>query len=159
MCNRCRCRFEFCYLCLAKWRTCKCELWDERNLVERPAPAVAAAAGVPVQPPNANRAPAQIPAVRPQVIPALPRAPVLAPAQPAAVLPALVQGQNAPRKRNQNQKRGVDFLEHEFNRYYRSNGWDTTCDICGTTDERWVNVCEDEACGLSACWYCSKHRV
>ncbi|KAF2026099.1 hypothetical protein EK21DRAFT_27085, partial [Setomelanomma holmii] len=26
----CRCRHEFCYLCLAKWRTCECPAYDER---------------------------------------------------------------------------------------------------------------------------------
>lgn len=48
-CNRCRnfvelrqgcnhmtcvCRYEFCYQCNAKWKTCTCRLWEEQNLVE-----------------------------------------------------------------------------------------------------------------------------
>ncbi|CBX95778.1 hypothetical protein LEMA_P029300.1 [Plenodomus lingam JN3] len=28
----CRCLYEFCYLCTAKWKRCDCPLWDERNL-------------------------------------------------------------------------------------------------------------------------------
>ncbi|KAF2793126.1 hypothetical protein K505DRAFT_203416, partial [Melanomma pulvis-pyrius CBS 109.77] len=28
----CRCRYEFCYLCVAKWKTCTCLTWDERNI-------------------------------------------------------------------------------------------------------------------------------
>ncbi|BGO90049.1 hypothetical protein JCM10020v2_001684 [Rhodotorula toruloides] len=28
----CRCRHEFCFLCLAQWKTCTCEIWDERRL-------------------------------------------------------------------------------------------------------------------------------
>ncbi|KIK92810.1 hypothetical protein PAXRUDRAFT_551814 [Paxillus rubicundulus Ve08.2h10] len=29
----CRCRTEFCYLCLARWKTCTCPQWDERRLL------------------------------------------------------------------------------------------------------------------------------
>ena len=29
----CRCRTEFCYLCRARWKTCRCPQWDERRLV------------------------------------------------------------------------------------------------------------------------------
>ena len=29
----CRCRTEFCYLCRALWKTCRCPQWDERRLV------------------------------------------------------------------------------------------------------------------------------
>ncbi|KAF7973718.1 hypothetical protein HWV62_14410 [Athelia sp. TMB] len=29
----CRCRAEFCYLCRARWKTCRCPQWDERRLV------------------------------------------------------------------------------------------------------------------------------
>ncbi|BGP23238.1 hypothetical protein JCM10295v2_002132 [Rhodotorula toruloides] len=28
----CRCRHEFCFLCLADWKTCNCVLWDETRL-------------------------------------------------------------------------------------------------------------------------------
>jgi hypothetical protein len=33
-CNHitCRCRTEFCYLCEARWKTCHCDVWDERRL-------------------------------------------------------------------------------------------------------------------------------
>ncbi|KAH9855440.1 hypothetical protein C2E23DRAFT_723895 [Lenzites betulinus] len=29
----CRCRHQFCYLCTATWKTCKCTQWDENRLV------------------------------------------------------------------------------------------------------------------------------
>ncbi|KAI6104089.1 hypothetical protein F5141DRAFT_1007323, partial [Pisolithus sp. B1] len=29
----CRCRTEFCYLCRARWKTCRCPQWDERRLI------------------------------------------------------------------------------------------------------------------------------
>ncbi|KAG9311551.1 hypothetical protein JVU11DRAFT_7756 [Chiua virens] len=29
----CRCRTEFCYLCGARWKTCRCPQWDERRPV------------------------------------------------------------------------------------------------------------------------------
>ena len=29
----CRCRTEFCYLCRARWKKCKCPQWDERRLL------------------------------------------------------------------------------------------------------------------------------
>ncbi|KAK1759755.1 hypothetical protein QBC47DRAFT_457992 [Echria macrotheca] len=41
----CRCRAQFCYQCGAKWRSCKCEHWDEDRLLNgqnqavRPEPA------------------------------------------------------------------------------------------------------------------------
>ncbi|KAL5337296.1 hypothetical protein BJX70DRAFT_389348 [Aspergillus crustosus] len=36
-CNHitCRCRYEFFYVCTLKWKTCRCENWDENRLVER----------------------------------------------------------------------------------------------------------------------------
>lgn len=36
-CNHitCLCRAEFCYVCGARWKTCKCPQWDENRLVER----------------------------------------------------------------------------------------------------------------------------
>ncbi|RYP54640.1 hypothetical protein DL770_010955 [Monosporascus sp. CRB-9-2] len=36
-CNHmtCRCGFEFCYVCGSRWKTCKCEHWDEHRLLER----------------------------------------------------------------------------------------------------------------------------
>lgn len=29
----CRCKTEFCYLCSARWKTCKCPKWDESMLL------------------------------------------------------------------------------------------------------------------------------
>ncbi|KAI0735373.1 hypothetical protein C8Q76DRAFT_712045 [Earliella scabrosa] len=29
----CRCRHQFCYLCTATWKTCRCDQWDEDRLV------------------------------------------------------------------------------------------------------------------------------
>jgi hypothetical protein len=29
----CRCKTEFCYLCRARWKTCSCPQWDERQLL------------------------------------------------------------------------------------------------------------------------------
>ncbi|KAH0834983.1 hypothetical protein J3R83DRAFT_10699 [Lanmaoa asiatica] len=110
----CRCRTEFCYLCRARWKTCRCPQWDEGRLLlaaeervdaqlgvgrERGArrdvpaqPARPAPPPVPVRHPRvqvgnaqANRAPVVIPGARPPV-------PVPTPAQrlaaATAVLPA-----------------------------------------------------------------------
>ena len=92
----CRCRTEFCYLCRARWKTCRCPQWDERRLVAAAEARVDAQLGVgrerggrrdgPAQraPPvpvavPANRVPA--PAVRPAVpVPAPAPAPVRRPA-------------------------------------------------------------------------------
>ncbi|KAK1997828.1 IBR finger domain-containing protein [Colletotrichum falcatum] len=29
----CRCKAHFCYLCLAKWKSCQCTVWDEAQLI------------------------------------------------------------------------------------------------------------------------------
>lgn len=29
----CRCKAQFCYLCTAQWKSCKCPQWEERNLL------------------------------------------------------------------------------------------------------------------------------
>ncbi|KAI0172598.1 hypothetical protein GGR52DRAFT_415183 [Hypoxylon sp. FL1284] len=31
----CRCGFQFCYVCGARWKSCACEQWDEHRLYER----------------------------------------------------------------------------------------------------------------------------
>ncbi|KAH8156640.1 hypothetical protein CIB48_g11610 [Xylaria polymorpha] len=31
----CKCRAEFCYLCAARWKTCRCAQWEEHRLYER----------------------------------------------------------------------------------------------------------------------------
>ncbi|PYI36389.1 hypothetical protein BP00DRAFT_152494 [Aspergillus indologenus CBS 114.80] len=31
----CTCQAQFCYLCGSRWKTCKCERWDEHRLLER----------------------------------------------------------------------------------------------------------------------------
>jgi hypothetical protein len=33
--SRCRCRYEFCYVCSARWKQCECPHWDEARLQER----------------------------------------------------------------------------------------------------------------------------
>ena len=33
--DSCRCGNEFCYVCGLRWKTCRCELWDEHQLVNR----------------------------------------------------------------------------------------------------------------------------
>ncbi|GLJ14355.1 hypothetical protein SUGI_0231910 [Cryptomeria japonica] len=38
--GRTRCDFEFCHVCGAEWKkknpTCKCDLWDEHNIIHEP---------------------------------------------------------------------------------------------------------------------------
>ncbi|KAF2106116.1 hypothetical protein BDV96DRAFT_450248, partial [Lophiotrema nucula] len=29
----CRCKYEFCYTCVKKWKTCRCSLWQENRLI------------------------------------------------------------------------------------------------------------------------------
>jgi hypothetical protein len=31
----CHCKAEFCYVCGARWKTCRCEQWEERRLYDR----------------------------------------------------------------------------------------------------------------------------
>jgi hypothetical protein len=33
--NRCPCRAEFCYICAQRWKTCRCEQWNEDRLYAR----------------------------------------------------------------------------------------------------------------------------
>lgn len=35
----CRCSAEFCYICAARWKTCRCATWTEERLTERRGPA------------------------------------------------------------------------------------------------------------------------
>ncbi|KAI9457930.1 hypothetical protein HD554DRAFT_2029818, partial [Boletus coccyginus] len=112
----CRCRTEFCYVCQARWKTCRCPQWDERRLMVAAEERVDAQLGVrrdaPVRravpvavPAPANRVPAvqvrpppPVPARRPapappRPYPITPVAPnrFVAPAQPVApVQPPLV---------------------------------------------------------------------
>lgn len=51
----CRCRHQFCYLCTATWKSCRCTQWDENRLIHAAEDRVArqqrvqGAAGVPVR--------------------------------------------------------------------------------------------------------------
>ncbi|KAF8841104.1 hypothetical protein BDN67DRAFT_967585, partial [Paxillus ammoniavirescens] len=99
----CRCRTEFCYLCRALWKSCRCPQWDEARLLAAAEQRVDAQLGVgqgiharravPVQ--EARRAHARAPA---PVAPAVP-APAPAPAAPVARLaPAPAPVAPAPRR-------------------------------------------------------------
>ncbi|KAF1959256.1 hypothetical protein CC80DRAFT_324070 [Byssothecium circinans] len=136
-CNHitCRCRHEFCYICTAKWRTCECPIWDERNIMDDP-------------PRGAAPAPAPAPA---------PAQPAAGPPAEAAPAPGRNHQRNQRRRERQRERRANGHT-HDFHRYYRSNGWNTACDFCDRED-RWVNVCEDPGCRTSACWYCTRHRA
>ncbi len=35
LCIACRCGAQFCYLCGLRWKTCRCEQWNEERLVAR----------------------------------------------------------------------------------------------------------------------------
>jgi hypothetical protein len=167
---RCRCRHEFCYLCLGKWHTCKCPTWDERNIVDARPPAAGQAAPAPAPVPAAVANPA--PNVPANPVPAAFAVPaqarlyfLLGSIAPVPVLPQVQvqQPQRVPVVHNRNKnRRGRKRKnrpaphEHDFERYYRSMDWDTTCDMCGHKD-RWANCCSE--CDLKVCWYCTKHRV
>ncbi|EPQ51128.1 hypothetical protein GLOTRDRAFT_141244 [Gloeophyllum trabeum ATCC 11539] len=45
----CVCRAQFCYLCGARWKTCKCREWDEERLLDRAQAQVRAEFGRPAQ--------------------------------------------------------------------------------------------------------------
>lgn len=190
----CRCRHEFCYQCVAKWKTCKCPNWDERHIINNarvPATNIPVAQVLAPHPlPAAVTRPANLPraAVPNQAAPT-PARPVVTPNtnanypfagsvafgafgsiaaataranQPIAALtsprPRVATPQDdepdRERPRNRRHNRRTQH-EHDFERYYRSEGWDTECHKCGHK-ERWVNCCSD--CDLKVCWYCTKYR-
>ncbi|KAF7671550.1 hypothetical protein GT037_010362 [Alternaria burnsii] len=129
---KCRCQYEFCYTCLAKWRTCKCPLWDERRIVDRHIPANNAPQNVV----NLANAVPPIPVARPNPLPAQP---TVRAAQPQPQVPA---------------QPAVHV--HKFERYYLSEGHDTICDRCGFMD-KWADSCQ--GCDLTICRLCTKHRL
>lgn len=143
----CRCRHEFCYLCVAKWKTCKCAVWDEHNILQPVAPPVAVDAPAPhpqpAMPANQNAGKAQ------------PQAQAQPPIQ-RNIQPQVGNNTHAGHRANRRNRRKNRAHVHNFERYYRSEGWDTACHRCGHTD-RWVNCCFQ--CGLCVCWYCTKHPV
>jgi hypothetical protein len=148
----CRCRHEFCYLCVAMWKTCKCPLWHERNIINPQAPAPGPAQAVVPAPAALPAISAPLPAVfnAPQApVNALP-APVNVPLAPIAV--AAPNAYQVPAGHRAVQ----ELCDHEFERYYSSMGWDTQCHLCDSA-ERWVNCCLE--CGLHACRYCTKYRT
>ncbi|KAH7357382.1 hypothetical protein BKA66DRAFT_247383 [Pyrenochaeta sp. MPI-SDFR-AT-0127] len=142
-CNHitCRCRYEFCYVCVANWRTCKCPVWDERSIID-PIPAANNAA----QPiangvvPFRGFMQHQAGQVQGQLQNAAP----------------VANNANGKRRGNRRKRRNNQAHEHTFERYYRSQGWNTECHQCGNKD-RWVNCCTN--CDLAVCWYCTKYRM
>jgi len=105
--SRCRCQYEFCYTCLARWRTCKCPLWDERRIVDRPIPANDA----PQDAVNLANAVPPVPVAHPNLLPAQPTVRAAqpqpqVPAQPA-VQPTSKHKDNGRRKRQRNKKKRI----------------------------------------------------
>jgi hypothetical protein len=177
----CRCRVQFCYLCVKKWKTCKCPVWDERNIINvvQPAPGQVAPAPAPASAPFGNAAPGAFGNPAPALmVPVAPAVAAFAAQAQTNIAPrvfgipfpvqALTQAQTqqlrhgqgpsarTKRRRDQRDRHRQPAHEHDFERYYHSNGWDTTCHLCGHAD-RWVNCCSD--CDLKVCWYCTKHRA
>jgi hypothetical protein len=153
--TRCRCQHEFCYLCLAKWKTCKCPAWDERNIINAPQPEAARAPVAPAPPPN--------PVVAPQPNPPAARLPVqVENPQLDPLQAALARANQAPPVRGHQVAQPQPPVTlcgrqgHDFQRLYRSMDWDTQCHLCSHKD-RWVNFCAQ--CNLKVCWYCTKHRI
>ncbi|KAL4901356.1 hypothetical protein BDW74DRAFT_85892 [Aspergillus multicolor] len=52
----CRCRYEFCYVCLVKWKQCRCANWDENRLYDRAQVVAARSAQRPAEPQQAQAA-------------------------------------------------------------------------------------------------------
>ncbi|THH13680.1 hypothetical protein EW146_g6574 [Bondarzewia mesenterica] len=92
----CVCRTEFCYLCRAKWKTCRCTQWDERRLIAVAEQRV----DIEMMAEGRRRAPAPAPPAAPARAQNLPQAvPVLARAQRAAAAAppaAPARAQNLP---------------------------------------------------------------
>ncbi|KAF9240454.1 hypothetical protein BU15DRAFT_87661 [Melanogaster broomeanus] len=78
----CRCRTEFCYLCRALWKTCRCPQWDEARLIAAAEQRVDAQ----LEGNRARQAPVQ--RVRPAPVPARAPVPAAAPAPARAPAPA-----------------------------------------------------------------------
>ncbi|KAG6332880.1 hypothetical protein ID866_6215 [Astraeus odoratus] len=110
----CRCRTEFCYMCRARWKTCRCPQWDERRLLAVAEHRVDAQFGAPrraqpaqqqqqlarpvaaVQPVAPRPAPVPLPRVAPAPpVPPRPQPAPVAPQRPlsAAQVHRLFQGQ------------------------------------------------------------------
>jgi hypothetical protein len=89
----CRCRTEFCYLCRARWKSCRCPQWDERRLLAAAEERVDAQLGVGQERGARRDVPAQRAGPVPVPVPAN-RAPVVRPgARPLVPAPAPVPAQ------------------------------------------------------------------
>lgn len=52
---RCKCAAEFCYTCGVQWKNCTCDVWEERNLLNRAEQVVDRDAYRPMAPPERQR--------------------------------------------------------------------------------------------------------
>jgi hypothetical protein len=185
----CRCRHEFCYLCVSKWKTCKCPAWDERNIVNAVQPIVgqAAAAPAPVANPQPNPAPVQVanlahnpqphplPAPFPNVAPIFANGVLNMPANPAlaafgnpvpAAVPVPVQGQQPHQVQAVNNRKKNRRAQRQKNQqtphehYFERYYRSMDWDTeCHLCGHRDRWVNCCSECDLKVCWYCTKHRV
>ncbi|RDW86713.1 BRcat and Rcat domain-containing protein [Aspergillus mulundensis] len=132
-CNHitCRCRYEFCYVCLVKWKQCRCANWDENRLYDRAQVVAARNAQRPAEPQQAQQ---QQPVPR------------HAPAQQDV-------------ERVAERIRDMDYCYHT-GRWYRIEAEDDEyleCDLCGDELPEFILECQD--CDLRACARCKNNRL
>ncbi|KAI0377895.1 hypothetical protein F5Y04DRAFT_167402 [Hypomontagnella monticulosa] len=151
-CNHitCRCRYEFCYVCGARWKTCDCAQWDEARLYERAAAVDA----------RGNAQPAPRPAAVPQQnqdrqpVPNRQVAPVI---DHDNLLQALQPEQEAQRRRIAELMEDLrENHECDHDRWF-SRGGPCECEECG--DVMPVFIYECRQCHIMACRYCRYHRL
>lgn len=141
--NSCKCGAQFCYICGLRWKSCRCNHWDEDRLLARAEQIVRR---------EVDRAEPRLPGIAPPIIPAVPE-PVAAAEQAVTVETVAPVHDYAVRHMAENLRVNHNCETHNW-RYISAS---SRCEECHHWMPQFIFDCSQ--CHLRVCRRCRRNRL